>query len=261
MKRSKKKNKKNAQKEAQWRQEKIAALYRGPTDASNWLVRGKILTGAYPGNRSSKHTTKLGSLLNEGRVSVFISLQTEDELEGQTPFEETARQMKQNIVFMQCPLAADEVDEDEKVQKYVKEILHLLVEDRSHVLYIHCFQADPRVGIIASVILGILCDTDGEEAVQAFYEYRKARKNGFDKEQLAPEHVEQIERILANREEWYYAPQEEDEEEIDFGMLAEESVDDDDDAGDGEGDRGASAGEADADDEREDAAAEGSDDR
>ena len=48
---------------------------RGPTPTSNWVIPGKLIAGAYPGNsRPEKHSQKIRALILSGKENKMVLL-------------------------------------------------------------------------------------------------------------------------------------------------------------------------------------------
>lgn len=62
------------------------SVHRGPTDCSNWVIKGRLLVGAYPTGQAFRDNKKvvarsdsIASLILQ-RISTFVCLMTKDEL-------------------------------------------------------------------------------------------------------------------------------------------------------------------------------------
>jgi hypothetical protein len=49
----------------------------GPTPWCNWVIRGRVLAGAYPASTDDKETDKILTILLEHGMEVFVCLQAE----------------------------------------------------------------------------------------------------------------------------------------------------------------------------------------
>ncbi|KAF2073254.1 hypothetical protein CYY_005416 [Polysphondylium violaceum] len=179
---------------------------KGPVDTSNWIVKDKIMTGEYPGNKEDHlHISNLSCLLDNG-IRVFVCLQEESELKNFRPYKDDVLKIAvekgidpNTIEFMHFPMEDGGVAESvEVLADFIETLLSKLndaagddnnndndndrgdnnVDDdkkRSRKIYLHCWAGRGRTGIIAACLLGRLYKVSGLDALrrtQACYEQR-----------------------------------------------------------------------------------------
>ncbi|EGG23295.1 hypothetical protein DFA_05427 [Cavenderia fasciculata] len=154
---------------------------RGPNDTSNWILKGRVLTGEYPGNADDNiHSKILSSLLDSG-INIFVCLQLESELKAFRAYQQDVLEMAKqkgigNIEFINFPMedggAAESITE---LADFIDLLLSKLEQDSNNRIYMHCWAGRGRSGLIASCLLGRLYHVSGLEAcrrIQFCYEQR-----------------------------------------------------------------------------------------
>lgn len=165
--------------------------WRGPTDYSNWVVRGRLMAGGYPGDSVSteRHEQTVDALLAAG-VTTFVCLQLTSELSSRfRPYREYAierhrqRREEQNakakateteivgegasereLQFLHFPIPDQYVVEDEKVLALVEELLVRF--HAGEVMYIHCWGGHGRTGTIVACLLARLHGFTGADGAE-----------------------------------------------------------------------------------------------
>lgn len=174
--------------------------YTGPTDESNWVLKNRLIIGAYPGAVDETLHQDLLTKIMRARVTTFVCLQsefdfdaTEEEWMSGTkirPYVNDAAHVRGRLVkeepslfngqqvsqinFVHCPIVDCDVQQDEVIIKLATNILRRL--DDGEVLYLHCWGGHGRAGTVGSIVLGLLYGLNGEEAmnyIQALHDTRK----------------------------------------------------------------------------------------
>lgn len=171
---------------------------KGPVDTSNWIVKNKIMTGEYPGNKEDHlHISNLSCLLDNG-IRVFVCLQEESELKNFRPYKDDVIRIANEkgidpntIEFIHFPMEDGGIAESvEILSDFIETLLTKINDDgddggdnvdvaddkiESRKIYLHCWAGRGRTGIIAACLLGRLYKVSGLDALrrtQACYEQR-----------------------------------------------------------------------------------------
>src|SRR5438105_11918660 len=93
---------------------------RGPTSTSNWIYPGRLLVGAYPGNKESieKHELIIKQIVDVG-INTFISLIHDSELAKFRPYTEIATKLNPNIRFYRFGIRDQGITSDEEAKLIV----------------------------------------------------------------------------------------------------------------------------------------------
>jgi protein-tyrosine phosphatase len=200
--------------------------YYGPLPESNWVIKGQLIAGAYPGdeNNDSTNINNLIKVLNCG-VTQFSCLQKEY-VEGISestwrrgyglrPYFEDVQKIIQNksiyptldtnitdIKFTHLSIADCSITDDNETlavaQKLVKDI------QNGEVIYLHCWGGHGRTGIIVSLMLHLIYGITSVEAMRRckfLHDMRKAKVNvGSPQTELQREQVSRIIEKLQNIE-------------------------------------------------------------
>ncbi|GAM29129.1 hypothetical protein SAMD00019534_123050 [Acytostelium subglobosum LB1] len=154
---------------------------KGPNDISNWVLKGKIMTGEYPAKDNQDDHQKLLSSLLDANITLFVCLQLETELENFKPYKQDlidmANERNLKIEFLHFPI------EDGGVAASIEELADfidlLLNKLKDHNVYLHCWAGRGRTGIIAACLLGRLYQISGLEACRRIQECYEQRVIGF----------------------------------------------------------------------------------
>lgn len=165
--------------------DKLHLLMRGPTLASNWVIPGMIMAGAYPGAQDDRENElQLKSILNKG-VDEFVCLQAE--VDEDIPEEEwragyalrpyfvDARKFsKKPLIWRHLPIVDGCAAQDDEV---MEALLCDLLDDvkAGKVLYIHCLGGHGRTGIVVSLMLAVLYGLPVTEAFKRVQGYHDCR--------------------------------------------------------------------------------------
>jgi ribA/ribD-fused uncharacterized protein len=147
----------------------------GPIYNSNWVIPGKLLVGAYPGDRDpDKCLSKIKSLIEEKNVAVFVSLQTQNELSKLIPYQKVAQSLtNRELKFYNFPIEDRSIASDQTVIECIGEILSILSEN--DVTYIHCLGGHGRTGTIVAILLGKMYGLSADEALRLTSVYHITR--------------------------------------------------------------------------------------
>lgn len=128
----------------------MSDLIPPPTEASYWVVPGKLLAGAYPGAlQPDDHERKIRALVDAG-VRRFVSLMEEHETNygGQpfVPYEELARSMHPEVACLRFPIRDETVPSHETLVQILDAMDQMLADE--HTLYVHCWGGKGRTGTV-----------------------------------------------------------------------------------------------------------------
>ena len=138
----------------------IRSEYQGPTGESNWVIKGKLLVGAFPGYIDNKQNEEtLTKILNCG-ISTFVSLQKEYDNEnprenwvkdiGLRPYFKDAEKMIQQkelypnlntsvekLTLFHEPIRDCDIIDDKKTINLAKRLVKVIYD--GGVIYLHCW--------------------------------------------------------------------------------------------------------------------------
>lgn len=148
------------------------ALVAGPTSTSNWIVRGRVCVGSRP----SPMTRQFQALV-AAKFTHFVSLEEEADFIRFPYVAEYEKAAGRKVTSVHHPMvdgAAPKVpSEVHEVLDLAKGIVRLVVgrvdegrqENGGAVVYLHCRNGHGRVGIVGSIILGLMYGLSGMRAV------------------------------------------------------------------------------------------------
>jgi len=147
--------------------------FRGPTPTSNWVIKGRVMAGAYPGSREeNEHNATMKQIL-DSNISTFVCLMEVEELKSFRPYLPTAQTMKPDIKYVAFPIPDNLVRENERVEEFVNELEKLVQE--GEVLYVHCWGGHGRTGTIIACLLARLAGLNASEALRYTEAYHHCR--------------------------------------------------------------------------------------
>jgi protein-tyrosine phosphatase len=128
----------------------MSSLSLPPTDTSYWVVPGKILAGAYPGDlHAEAHERKIRALVDAG-VRRFVSLMEihETNYGGQpfVPYEELAQSLHPQVACLRFPIRDETVPSPETLGKILDALDQMLADEQT--LYVHCWGGKGRTGTV-----------------------------------------------------------------------------------------------------------------
>jgi len=143
----------------------LLASMKGPTDWTNWLVRDRVLVGAYPRKRA-----QVRELLAVG-VTSFVCLIAEDELARLEPkgsyFALTADMVRElndervpnggprieraHLEYLHLPIHDRTVTDDARLRHLLDLLVVRFAQGRA--IFVHCRGGHGRTGVVASCLL------------------------------------------------------------------------------------------------------------
>ncbi|KAL6046962.1 ADP-ribose glycohydrolase ARH3 [Balamuthia mandrillaris] len=173
---------------------------RGPTPRSNWVIPGRLLAGAYPGDRKEpQHTEVVHTLVNNAGVQTFVCLQTAKELGSFRDYKPIAKAANPSVSFLHFPIQDGAVGEDEEVVQLVERLSRLIKEERNVPVYVHCWGGHGRTGTIIALLIANLYQVGSEEALSRTGKYHNSRlitnRSGLSPQ--TPVQFEQVRRITS----------------------------------------------------------------
>jgi len=167
--------------------ENSGSIMKGPTTCSNWVIRGRVLCGEYPGNTDEEtHFFNLRTLVHEG-VSSSVCLMEKKELQHFRPYFEDVDKLykelkgpEKTFEVLKFPIEdGGEAANDLELLNFINKLVDKLYQDQNELIYIHCWAGRGRTGIIAACLLGILYNLKGMEALQRTNLYYKQREIAY----------------------------------------------------------------------------------
>jgi len=196
----------------------LTKITQGPTLESNWLIPGRLMTGAIPVSYSDRlqGESQLVSMVRiiEAGATVFVNLTTsgdEQDYEWQGGCDGgVVRDYKvalgdavdltgRHIRYMKFDVTDCSICKDE-FEDQVSDNIARVIRD-GETVYMHCISGRGRTGTLAPIVLGKLYGLSGAAAVKEFNICRAAGRRGATSFGPAPEdpkQVAQINRLLVH---------------------------------------------------------------
>jgi len=175
----------------------------GPTNSSNWVVKGLVLCGENPGSLDLvSHVSNMALLANVG-ITTFVCLQQAKELTRMKSYIDDYREQvsrlsstETSVSFLHFPIEdGGEADDDAQLLEFVKNLASH-IEGGQQRLYIHCWAGRGRTGIVVAILLGILYNIPAGEALKRTQLYFDQRTVGWgDSPEYLPQRT-QVFRVL-----------------------------------------------------------------
>jgi len=175
---------------------------QGPTSSSNWVIKGVVLCGEYPGNENhDQHTSNLMAHTSVG-VTTYVCLQQERELKHFRPYIDDYREISKRLwgadtsaYYVNFPIEDGfTAPDDEKLLRFVEELIERIRDGEK--LYIHCWAGRGRTGIVVGCLLGILYSISAKEALERTNLYFNQREICFgDSPEYYPQKM-QVVRVI-----------------------------------------------------------------
>ena len=163
----------------------VLSQYYGPLPESNWVIKGKLIAGAYPGHiKDDINDANLINILNSN-VTVFVNLQKEYKPIDPTwrfgfgirPYLDDLNRIISNkdkyplltstitkIKFIHKPIADLGIINDNETLKLAQDIFSLM--QNGEVIYLHCWGGHGRTGVIVCLILHLMYGLNSNDAIR-----------------------------------------------------------------------------------------------
>jgi len=174
---------------------------QGPTNWSHWVIPGRLIAGAYPGDYKEKeHEELLGTLVMDAKVTTFVNLLEIAESKRFTPYVETiekikkANDLKTEFKYISFPIPDHSINpKNEEVVKLVWDIIKLI--DGGECVYVHCWGGHGRTGTVVSVLIGLVFNVNAQTALDVNKKLHSCRikTNG----QVSPQTPTQFDQVRA----------------------------------------------------------------
>lgn len=165
--------------------DKLHLQMRGPTLASNWVIPGMVMQGAYPGALDDRDNDRqLKTILARG-VDTFVCLQMELDEDMPEEIWRTGRELrpyfidarrlsKKPLVWRHLPIMDGNAADDDEV---LETLICDLVDDvkAGRVLYVHCWGGHGRAGLICCLLLAVLYSLTPVETFKRIQAYHDCR--------------------------------------------------------------------------------------
>ena len=164
----------------------VESEYYGPTPESNWVVKGKLIAGAFPGFlENDKNEDSLTQILNSG-VTTFACLQKEYDPDireelwrnnyGLRPYFKDVERMIQTkeqypkltttiekASFVHEKIRDCDITDDATTLRLAKKLVKAIYE--GEVIYLHCWGGHGRTGIIVCIMLHLMFKLSSHECL------------------------------------------------------------------------------------------------
>src|SRR4051812_31163454 len=104
-------------------------MHQGPTDTSNWLVPGRILMSAYPGDITKTKARLKAVQLIEAGITTFVCLQEKEELVRFSAYDVDLRSAFTNtgrtgeLEFINFEIPDNDIASDRHVDNFTDELV------------------------------------------------------------------------------------------------------------------------------------------
>jgi len=184
--------------------------YAGPTNESNWVVKGKLIVGAYPGYVNDvENEETLTKILNCG-VSIFVCLQEEydnnisDEnwknLIGLRPYFKDVEKMIYNkeqypkltscvtkVSLIHEKIKDCDIIDDTVTLSLAKKLVKAIYD--GEIIYLHCWGGHGRTGVIVSIMFHLMYKLSAGKSMYLCQKLHDTREN--DLEVCSPQTIKQ----------------------------------------------------------------------
>jgi len=174
---------------------------RGPTTESNWLVRGRVALGEWPGSYTGNTLSAVEAILDAG-VDTFVCL-----LEWDGDYAEHVQQALQQrsqlqaVTLLWFPIDDFSTADDDDTMAFVEELGRRVATGSN--LYIHCYSGRGRTGTVAIPLFMSmypeLLEAGARELVNL---YKKHGRTGSTRGGHMPEDPAQLEQIAEHTMEY-----------------------------------------------------------
>jgi len=194
--------------------------YRGPTPWSNWVIKGRLIAGAFPSSTDDSETDLILMKLLELGIDTFVCLQAEFSMATPEAVWRSGQALRPYVKDAQRLLINARAENSSRITQTRLDLLHLPVIDggvtsdlalskladdccqrilNGERMYVHCWGGHGRTGTLIAVMLSRLYGLTTEEALlytQVLHDVRKYPQNVRSPQTQVQ--VEQVKRILAS---------------------------------------------------------------
>ena len=194
--------------------------YRGPTPWSNWVIKGRLLAGAFPASTDDTETDLILTKLLELGVDTFVCLQAEFSMATPEAIWRSGQALRPYVKDAQRLLVQARATNNSRITQTRLDLVHLPIMDggitsdialskladdccqrilNGERMYVHCWGGHGRTGTLIAVMLARLYCISTEEALlytQLLHDVRKYPQNVRSPQTQVQ--VEQVKRILAS---------------------------------------------------------------
>eukprot|EP01102_Stenamoeba_stenopodia_P018593 TRINITY_DN6842_c0_g1_i1.p1 TRINITY_DN6842_c0_g1~~TRINITY_DN6842_c0_g1_i1.p1 ORF type:complete len:333 (-),score=46.96 TRINITY_DN6842_c0_g1_i1:179-1177(-) len=173
----------------------VAHEMRGPTDTSNWVIKHRVMAGAYPGSRDHTHPKYVKSLIKQCNITTFVCLQQPHELRRFKSYDAIAKAINEHTQCVNFPIVDGNIASDSEVLSFVVDDLSCRLE-RGEVLYIHCYGGHGRTGTVVALLLSYLYNLTANEALKLTQLYHTCRRHkGHNSSPEMQAQIDQVRRL------------------------------------------------------------------
>jgi len=172
--------------------------HRGPNTHSNWVLVGRVMAGAYPGNQDPVVAKAQVYKLLQAGITTFVCLQEEEELKRFDSYFGHVESFKQEfpsfskpVSFKQFPIPDMGVPKSNSMLKEIEELVLLLNNGEN--LYIHCWGGHGRTGLVVGCLLGRLFPLTSTHALELTSGYHQQRED--TRGNVSPQHLCQFRQV------------------------------------------------------------------
>ncbi|KAG7674596.1 hypothetical protein NADE_008358 [Nannochloris sp. 'desiccata'] len=193
--------------------------YRGPTPWSNWVIKGRLIAGAFPSSTDDTETDLILTKLLELGIDTFVCLQAEFSMATPEAVWRSGQALRPYVKDAQRLLIHARATNSSRITQTRLDLLHLPIIDgavtsdlalskladdccrrilNGERMYVHCWGGHGRTGTLIAVMLSRLYGLTTEEALlytQVLHDVRKYPQNVRSPQTKVQ--FEQVRRILA----------------------------------------------------------------
>mmetsp|Transcript_7093 Transcript_7093/g.8180 ORF Transcript_7093/g.8180 Transcript_7093/m.8180 type:complete len:397 (-) Transcript_7093:465-1655(-) len=171
---------------------------RGPTDWSNWVIKGRVMAGGYPCCLDDAENDKLlRMLLCRYGIDTFVCLQSEVNLnvppevwragKAPRPYIHDARNIIADLIkrkktrpdrkvdFLHLPIPDGGITTDAAMAALSEDVIARVLKGER--MYIHCWGGHGRTGTLVGIMLGRLYNLGAVAAIRLTQQYHDSRVN------------------------------------------------------------------------------------
>jgi protein tyrosine/serine phosphatase len=157
----------------------------GPTPTSHYVL-DNLIAGAYPGDSESdtKQKEKLKLILDQ-KVTTFVSLIHDSEMEKFRPYEKMVMELNQQVKCLRFGIKDGKAPSEELLEEILFNLNSLL--EKGEKVYLHCWGGHSRTGTVICMLLARMFKLPFEKALKLTYQLHKKRlvqSGGHSKKQV-----------------------------------------------------------------------------